>query len=73
MFRGMLAMMGAGPIRGSDALIGWLPAATSGRFGVGRHWNQADRKAPARPSTDNLAAGSTATWPTHVAPKTFLG
>lgn len=45
MFRGMLAMMGAGPVRGSDALIGWLPAATSGRFGVEPHWSQADRKA----------------------------
>jgi pimeloyl-ACP methyl ester carboxylesterase len=44
-FRGMLAMMGSGVMRELDALTGWLPAAASGRFGVGRHWNRADRAA----------------------------
>jgi pimeloyl-ACP methyl ester carboxylesterase len=44
MFRGMLAFLGSAPVRGSDA-AGWMPAATSGRFGVGRHWNRAVRVA----------------------------
>jgi haloalkane dehalogenase len=44
-FRGMLAVMGSAPIRASDAATGWLPTASSGRFGVGRHWNSADRAA----------------------------
>ncbi|AOW92674.1 hydrolase [Rhodococcus sp. WMMA185] len=42
-FRGMLAVMGSAPVRGSDAVFGWLPWATSGRFGVGRHWTKEDR------------------------------
>lgn len=42
-FRGMLAVIGSGPMRELDAYTGWLPAATSSRFGVGRHWNRADR------------------------------
>jgi pimeloyl-ACP methyl ester carboxylesterase len=44
-FRGMLAVMGSASMREVDAFTGWLPAATSGRFGVGRHWNTADRAA----------------------------
>jgi haloalkane dehalogenase len=44
-FRGMLATMGNGLMREIDAFTGWLPAATSGRFGVGRRWNRADRAA----------------------------
>jgi len=44
-FRGMLAAMGSGIMREVDAYTGWLPAATSGRFGAGRHWNHADRAA----------------------------
>jgi haloalkane dehalogenase len=44
-FRGMLAVMGNGLMREVDAWTGWLPAATSGRFGVGRHWSRADRAA----------------------------
>jgi pimeloyl-ACP methyl ester carboxylesterase len=44
-FRSMLAMMGSAPIRGSDALTGWMPAATATRFGVARHWTAADRAA----------------------------
>jgi len=43
LFRGMLATMGSTPIRESDAALGWLPRLTSTRFGVGRHWNAADR------------------------------
>ncbi|TQC42904.1 alpha/beta hydrolase [Rhodococcus sp. WS4] len=42
-FRGMLAVMGSAPLRASDAALGWLPRATSGRFGVGRHWTKDDR------------------------------
>ncbi|WAM19457.1 alpha/beta fold hydrolase [Rhodococcus sp. JS3073] len=42
-FRGMLAVMGSAPLRASDAALGWLPRATSGRFGVGRHWPTGDR------------------------------
>jgi haloalkane dehalogenase len=45
LFRGMLAVMGSAPIRGSDTFSGWMPAATATRFGVGRHWNAADRAA----------------------------
>jgi haloalkane dehalogenase len=44
-FRGMLATMGSGPIRGSDALAGWFPAVTATRFGVARHWSASDRAA----------------------------
>jgi hypothetical protein len=44
-FRGMLAVMSSAVVRESDADTGWLPAATSGRFGVGRHWSRADRAA----------------------------
>jgi haloalkane dehalogenase len=40
----LLAVMGSAPIRMSDA-AGWLPAATTGRFGAGRHWNRAERAA----------------------------
>jgi pimeloyl-ACP methyl ester carboxylesterase len=42
-FRGMLGLMGSAPMRGSDAATGWLPRATSGRFGAGRHWSRTDR------------------------------
>lgn len=42
-FRGMLGFIGSAPVRESDALTGWLPAATSGRFGAGRSWSRADR------------------------------
>lgn len=42
-FRGMLAGMGSAPVRASDTAAGWLPAATSSRFGVGRHWSRIDR------------------------------
>jgi pimeloyl-ACP methyl ester carboxylesterase len=41
----MLALMGSAPIRESDAYTAWLPAATSSRFGVGRHWTRTDRTA----------------------------
>lgn len=44
-FRSMLAIMGSTAIRETDAALGWLPRATSGRFGVGRHWSAADRHA----------------------------
>ena len=39
----MLALMGSGPVRWLDGHVGWLPAATSTRFGVGRHWDARDR------------------------------
>ncbi|WP_072691285.1 alpha/beta fold hydrolase [Rhodococcus marinonascens] len=42
-FRGMLAVMGSTPLRATDAALGWLPRATSGRFGVGRRWTKDDR------------------------------
>jgi pimeloyl-ACP methyl ester carboxylesterase len=45
LFRGMLAVMGSGPIRGSDTVSGWMPAATATRFGVARHWTAVDRAA----------------------------
>lgn len=44
-FRTMLAVMGSAVMRELDALTGWLPAAASTRFGVGRHWGPAVRKA----------------------------
>jgi pimeloyl-ACP methyl ester carboxylesterase len=44
LFRGMLAVMGSAPIRGVDALTGFLPRLTATRFGVGRHLGHADRK-----------------------------
>lgn len=43
-FRGMLGLMGSAPMRELDAATGWLPAATSGRFGVGKQWHSQDRK-----------------------------
>jgi haloalkane dehalogenase len=43
--RAMLALMGSGPVRGSDTLVGWMPAATATRFGVARHWTATDRAA----------------------------
>jgi haloalkane dehalogenase len=44
-FRGMLHLVGSGVMRESDALTGWLPALSSTRFGVGRHFSAADRAA----------------------------
>ncbi|QUR67808.1 alpha/beta fold hydrolase [Mycobacterium spongiae] len=44
LFRGMLSVMGSAPARESDALLAWLPAMTSTRLGVGRHWKRTDRK-----------------------------
>ncbi len=44
-FRGMLAVMGSRTVRETDAATGWLPGLTSTRFGVGRHWNRAERSA----------------------------
>lgn len=43
-FRGMLALMGSALMRETDARMGWLPAVTSTRFGVGRHLSRSDRK-----------------------------
>jgi len=45
LFRGMLAMMGSGPVRASETLAGWLPAGTATRLGAARHWTAADRAA----------------------------
>ncbi|MDY6809440.1 MAG: alpha/beta fold hydrolase [Actinomycetota bacterium] len=44
-FRAMLWVMGSGFMRESDAWTGWLPAATSTRFGAGSHWSRTDRHA----------------------------
>lgn len=43
-FRAMLALMGSAPMREVDALTRWLPAASSTRFGVGRHWDRSTRR-----------------------------
>lgn len=43
-FRSMLRIMGSTAMRELDALTGFLPAATSTRLGVGRHWGKATRK-----------------------------
>ena len=45
MFRPMLLIIGGAPMRELDAFTGFLPKATSRRFGVGRHWNRPTRKA----------------------------
>lgn len=42
-FRGMLNIVSSGILRESDAWTGWLPALSSTRFGVGRHFSRADR------------------------------
>ncbi|UVF78159.1 alpha/beta fold hydrolase [Gordonia mangrovi] len=57
-FRAMLWVMGSGFMHESDAWTGWLPAATSTRFGAGSHWSR-DRHAFAAAWT---AAGNGAAW-----------
>jgi pimeloyl-ACP methyl ester carboxylesterase len=42
-FRGMLALMGSGPVRGVDVATNALARITSTSFGVGRHLSRADR------------------------------
>jgi pimeloyl-ACP methyl ester carboxylesterase len=42
-FRGMLALMGSGPVRGVDVATNVLARITSTSFGVGRHLSRADR------------------------------
>jgi pimeloyl-ACP methyl ester carboxylesterase len=42
-FRGMLALMGSGPVRELDVATNVLGRVTSTAFGVGRHWRSADR------------------------------
>jgi haloalkane dehalogenase len=54
LFRGMLAAMGSAPARELDTAIGLLPRVTATSFGVGRHWNRADR-AVFRAGIDRLA------------------
>ncbi|TMQ89830.1 alpha/beta hydrolase, partial [Actinomadura soli] len=44
-FRGMLAVMGSGLVRESDAWTGWLPWLISTRFGVGRQLGRPERRA----------------------------
>ena len=44
-FRGMLALMGSGAMRRFDAATKLLPWVTSTRFGVGRHLDEASRRA----------------------------
>jgi pimeloyl-ACP methyl ester carboxylesterase len=43
-FRGMLALMGSAAVRGLDVATGVLPRLSSGRFGVGRQMDRADRR-----------------------------
>lgn len=45
MFRSMLWMFGSAPMREVDAFTGFLPKASSRRFGVGRHFDRPSRKA----------------------------
>jgi haloalkane dehalogenase len=45
LFRSMLRLMGNPLMRELDVWTGWLPRATSTRFGVGRHLDRRDRKA----------------------------
>lgn len=45
LFRGMLAVFGSAWMRGLDARTGWLPAASTTRFGVGRHLDAPSRRA----------------------------
>jgi pimeloyl-ACP methyl ester carboxylesterase len=42
-FRGMLALMGSAPVREVDVATNVLARITSTSFGVGRHWDGADR------------------------------
>lgn len=42
-FRGMLALMGSGPVRELDVATNVLARVTSTAFGVGRNWRRADR------------------------------
>lgn len=44
-FRTMLAIFGSAWMRELDAYTGWLPAASTTRFGVGRHLDRAGRRA----------------------------
>jgi pimeloyl-ACP methyl ester carboxylesterase len=43
-FRGMLTIMGSGPVRELDVATGFLPRLTATRFGAGRHWTRRDRQ-----------------------------
>jgi haloalkane dehalogenase len=43
--RGMLALMGSAPIRALDVATGFLPRIASTAFGVGRHMDEASRRA----------------------------
>lgn len=45
LFRMMLAVFGSAWMRELDAYTGWLPAASTTRFGVGRHLDRAGRRA----------------------------
>jgi pimeloyl-ACP methyl ester carboxylesterase len=44
-FKSMLHLMGNPLMRELDVWTGWLPRATSTRFGVGRHLDRLDRRA----------------------------
>ena len=44
-FRGMLALMGSGPMRRFDSATKFLPWVTSTKFGVGRHLDETSRRA----------------------------
>ncbi len=57
LFRGMLALMGSEPVRWLDGHVGWLPTATSTRFGVGRHWDARDRSGVPRRHRPGRPAG----------------
>jgi haloalkane dehalogenase len=44
LFRGMLALMGSGPVRGLDVATGAIPRLSSTRLGVGRHLGRPARR-----------------------------
>jgi haloalkane dehalogenase len=44
-FRGTLRFMGSGPVRELDAVTAFLPRLTATSYGVGRHFERADRDA----------------------------
>lgn len=56
--RGMLRLMGSGPMRLLDVTTGLLPRVSASRFGAGRHWTPAQRRAFRR----GLDAGALRTW-----------
>ncbi len=57
-FRGMLRLMGSGPVRAIDVTTRLLPRVSASGFGAGRHWTPAQRRGYRR----GLDAGAVRTW-----------